>query len=68
MVLDSLRQHAGHVALGITLPAWLTSILVSTEPLLHWLALLVTIVSGVAATVWYAQRIVDWFKGIKSSS
>lgn len=51
------RQHAGHFALGLVVPSWLTSIAVQAEPVLHCLALLATFVSGVFAAVWYWRQL-----------
>lgn len=62
LAAEQVRQHWGHIALGLTLPSWLTALLVQAEPLLHDLALLATFVSGALASVWYWQRIVDWWR------
>lgn len=62
-IAQVVREHAGHFALGLTLPAWLTSMAVQVEPVLHDLALLATFVSGAFAALWYAQRVFAWWRG-----
>lgn len=56
-LLMLIRQNAGPIALGITLPAWMTSLFVQAEPVLHDLALLTTITSGTFAAIWYWRQL-----------
>lgn len=62
LAADQIRHHWGHIALGLTLPSWLTAVLVQAEPLLHDLALLATFISGALASAWYLQRLGWWRK------
>lgn len=52
-----VREHAGHIALGVTLPAWITSLAVQAEPILHDIALIATITSGSFAAIWYWRQL-----------